>query len=221
MERRTYVSALAALGVLFVFNASAQEHFHLNSAFKYSGRATGLEVTQVQAGGASNTLTVADSGPTPVTGGEVHNFLSDSGTVPNVMAQDLDAVSIGDGGETRTQTWMAHLDARLGTHRITALWVESTAFAAGTGPMVPATGKCNVEGLTVDGLPVAVSGATNQTVELSDGRLVINEQSGVSSAHFGSMTVNALHLYVTGSGSMVAASSKAEIIRPNLVGVVE
>lgn len=212
------VIGIAITTIAVAYHAAAQEHFYLNSACRYSGRATGLNITQVQAGGASNTLAVADSGGTPITGGQVQNFLADSGFIPNVTAEDLNTVTMGSDGTTHSQSWMAHLDARLGTHHLTAIWVESTAVAREGATNVPSLGKSSVEGLTIDGVAVAASGETNQTITLSDGWLVINEQISVSAAHFGSMTVNALHLYVTGSGNLVAASSKAEIIKPSMLG---
>ena len=100
----------------------------------------------------------------------------------------------------------------LGVHRVTALWVESEATATSEFLGVPTSGKSTLEGLTVDGQLVAVTGEANQTIHFPDGFLVINEQTGSSSPHFGTLTVNALHLLVDGVGSIVAASATAEVI---------
>ncbi|MGP8202168.1 MAG: choice-of-anchor P family protein [Limisphaerales bacterium] len=193
----------------------AQENFNLTTTTKYTGRAVALQVAPapVSPGATPPTpMLVADSGDAPLTGGEVHTFYKDAAAIPGVTAQALDAVTIGAGGKNRSQSSLAHLDGRLGTHHITALWVESEAAAAVKSRNVPATGKSTVEGLTLDGNPVAATGEANQTVTFRDGYLVINEQSGTATPHFGTYTVNALHFFVVGSGDIIAASSKAEVI---------
>ena len=108
---------------------------------------------------------------------------------------------------------------KLGNHHVTALWVESEATATSEFFDVPTIGKSSLDGLTVDGQLVTVTGEANQTITFPDGYLVINEQAGSSSRHFGTLTVNALHLLVDGAGSIIAASSTAEVINgptPNL-----
>lgn len=207
---RQWIGVLAALAA---FPALAQEHFNLTTTTKYTGRAFALQVAPAPASPGATPPTpvlVADSGDAPLTGGEAHTFYKDAAAIPGVTAQALDAVTIGADSKNRSQSSLAHLDARLGIHHITALWVESEAAAATRGRNVPATGKATVEGLTVDGDSVAVTGAANQTVTFPDGWLIINEQSGTATPHFGTFTVNALHLFVTGSGNLIAASSKAE-----------
>ena len=99
----------------------------------------------------------------------------------------------------------------MGSHRITALWVEAESVATADFLNVRTEGKCTFAGLTVDGQFVNITGQPNQTITFPDGYLIINEQTGLNSQHFGSLTVNALHLQVDGVGSFTAASSTAEI----------
>jgi hypothetical protein len=209
---RQWIGVLAALAA---FPALAQDHFNLTTTTKYTGRAVALRVAPAPVSPSTTPpppMLVADSGDTPITGGEVHSFFNEAANIPGVTARALDAVTSGVDGKNRSQSSLAHLDARLGTHRVTALWVESEAAAATKGRNVPATGKSTVEGLTLDGNPVTVTGAPNQTVTFPEGYLVINEQSGTATPHFGSLHITALHFFVVGSGNVIAASSKAEVI---------
>ena len=90
--------------------------------------------------------------------------------------------------------------------------MESEAAANAQFLNVPTSGKSSFQGLTVDGQFVTVTGEANQTITFSDGFLVINEQTGLSTQHFGTLTVNALRLLVDNEGSITAASSTAEVI---------
>jgi len=206
---------LGVLAAVAALSARGQENFNLSTTTKYTGRAVALRIElPPERPNASPPAPVlmADSGAAPITGGEIHSFYNDAAPVPGVTAQALDAVTVGAGGRNRTRSSLVHLDARLGLHHITALWVESEAMAATRSHSVTAQGKSTVEGLVVDGQPATITGQTNQTLTFPDGYLVINEQSGASAAHFSSLTVNALHLYVVGSGHLTAASARAEVI---------
>jgi hypothetical protein len=200
------------LAILAPLSAPAQEHFNLVTTTKYAGRAFGLQISPGDLASNSMPINVVDSGPVPTTGGQCQNFLRDGAPVAGVSALELDALTQGDAGANRSQAWLAHLDAKLGTHHLTALFVESEAAATTGKHAVPLRGKSILEGLTVDGQPMTITGKPNQMVALRDGYLVINEEFGSSSPHFRSVTVNALHLSVIGAGSLVAASSRAEVI---------
>jgi hypothetical protein len=116
------------------------------------------------------------------------------------------------GNQNRSQASLSGLDVSLGGHRVTAQWVESVATAQGQFLGVLASGNATVNDLTVDGVTVAVSGEANQTVNLPDGYVIINEQTGSNSRDGGAITVNAIHLVVNGVGSVVAASATAEVV---------
>ena len=61
--------------------------------------------------------------------------------------------------------------------------------------------------LTINGIPITVTGQPNQTISIPGGRLVLNEQI-VSAA---GMTVNALHATVAGVADVVVASATVGI----------
>jgi hypothetical protein len=69
------------------------------------------------------------------------------------------------------------------------------------------TGISSIDRLSVNGVPITVTGAPNQTIYVPGGVLVINEQL-TSSA---STVVNALHLTVDGVADVVIASATAGI----------
>jgi hypothetical protein len=68
-------------------------------------------------------------------------------------------------------------------------------------------GKTNIDGLSINGLPVIVTGLPNQTIAIPGGSVVINEQS-TSPA---STVVNALHIAVGRVADVVIASATAGV----------
>lgn len=209
---------VGALAALLPLAAAAQEDFTLNSSTEYAGQAIALQVVDARSKASPATFVVSDSGHVPINGGEVQNLASDAGSVPDVRAQLLVADTVGEQGASRSKASMTHLDATVGVHHITALWVESKAVAAtGLGGGVRTSGRAQIEGMTVDGQPANVTGQPNQTILLPDGVLVLNERIGSSTSHFGSLTVNGIHLIVPGSGSLIAASAKAEVVHSTML----
>jgi hypothetical protein len=69
-------------------------------------------------------------------------------------------------------------------------------------------GSSYINNLAINGLPVTVTGAPNQTVQIPGGQLVINEQT-ISAT--GSAVVNAIHVVVNGVADVVIASASAGI----------
>jgi hypothetical protein len=71
----------------------------------------------------------------------------------------------------------------------------------------PATATSAVEGLSVNGVAIPITGDPNQTVWIAGGRLVINEQQISATG----ATVNALHVIVAGVADVVIASATADV----------
>jgi hypothetical protein len=182
------------------------QNFNLSPTF--AGHAVALQVNQMGA----DPLVFADTGPVPPAGGQRENSLRETPPLPGVDALLLYAITLGTGSQNHSQASLNFLDMKLGEHHVTALWVESEATATADFLNVPTSGKCIFDGLAVDGQLVTVTGETNQTITFPDGFLIINEQSGLSNQHIGTLTVNALRLFVDGAGSFTAASSTAEVI---------
>jgi len=126
------------------------------------------------------------------------------GSVPALLsAETLHATAIGLSDRVASQASLGNLILGVGTTSIGADAVLAQAEAAAGS----ATGSSVLGNLTLDGVPVDVSGAPNQTISLPGGRLVINEQTATA----GGIVVNALHLVVDGIADVVLGSATAAL----------
>ena len=169
----------------------------------YSGQAT-----VVKANVLGQSVTLADTGPLPSSGGAQEAALL-SASVPGLLtANVLHASTVAGGDKSRSEASVADLDLTAGGHTITAGFLMSRAEARCSAGRASVSGSSDVAQLSVDNQSVAVTGAPNQTVSLpSGGQVVINEQSSSP----GSITVNALHVTVPGIADVVISSSHADI----------
>ena len=127
------------------------------------------------------------------------------GSVPSLLSGDsLHATALGDTSEVASEASLGSLGLSLAGNAISADFVMARAFdVAGIG----ATGQLSIDGLSINGVPVSVTGAANQTVPIFGGTLIINEQQ-IGSA---GALVNALHIIVNGVGDVIIASATAGI----------
>ena len=126
------------------------------------------------------------------------------GSVPALLsAETLHATAIGLSDRVASQASLGNLVLGVGAISIGADAVLAQAEAAAGS----ATGSSVLGNLTLDGVPVDVSGAPNQTISILGGRLVINEQTATA----GGIVVNALHLVVDGVADVVLGSATAAI----------
>jgi hypothetical protein len=99
---------------------------------------------------------------------------------------------------------LADLGLTVAGNSISAAFVMARALAPVSGS--PA-GTSEIDGLTINGVPVDVTGQPNQIVGLLGGRVIINEQSPSSTG----TTVNALHVILDGVADLVFASASAGV----------
>ena len=126
------------------------------------------------------------------------------GSVPTLLsAETLHATAIGLSDRVASQASLGNLVLGIGSTSISADAVLAQAVAAAGS----ATGSSVLGNLTLDGVPVDVSGAPNQTISLPGGQLVINEQTATA----GGIVVNALHLVVYGIADVVLGSATAAL----------
>jgi len=90
----------------------------------------------------------------------------------------------------------------VGGMRIGADLVMARARAAARSPDTTTTA---IEGLTINDVPVEVTGAANQTLQLPGGRIVLNERQNSSN------TVTAMHLVLDGVADLAIASATAKL----------
>jgi hypothetical protein len=164
--------------------------------------------------------------PTPIVSGPVGNLLGattvlgDAGTlvagtsdvlqasgatggVPSLLTGEaLHAVTIGYPDQIDSEASLAALALNVAGTSIGADFVMSRATAvAGSS-----TGASNIDGLSINGMPVPVTGGPNQTIGIPGGVMVLNEQQTLPD---GTLVVNALHAIVSGVADVTVASSMA------------
>jgi len=166
----------------------------------YSGRAFGVSATTPLTG----TMTFADTGPLPPSGG----FLSATPitvTTSVANAQVLLSVTMGFDQQAESQAAVSDVVLLPGSpNQITATILFSQSRATCTG----VSGFSNIASVTVGGRTIAVSGTPNQAVSVPGVlTLIINEQ--VISGN--SITVNALHLTTIDGIDVIVSSAHSDI----------
>lgn len=116
----------------------------------------------------------------------------------------LHATTIGWPDQVASESSVADVAISIAGNAIGADFVMSRASAV---QGAAASGATTVEGLSVNGVAIPVTGAANQTVWIAGGRIVINEQQVSATG----ATVNALHVIVAGVADVVIASATADV----------
>ena len=189
------------------------------SSPSFGGRATAVQVL-VPATGTS--ITLADSGALPASGGGIGAALL-TGSIPSgqtaglvsLAAGTLHSAVVGLVG-TDAEASLANVSLTISGNGITVdfLMARSTA-SCGAGPTV--AGSAQLASLVVNGQTITVTGAANQTVALPNGTAIINEQLPTVAGSTGKLTVNALRVTtrdaLTGQplADVVLATADAEI----------
>lgn len=158
--------------------------------------------------GVTNTLlgataVLGGTGTLPAGSSDVLQASDISGGIASLLSGEaLHAVSIGYPDQIDSEASLAALSMTIGGNSIGADFVMARAQAA-SGTV---TGISNLENLSINGVPVSVTGAPNQTLSIPGGTVVLNEQKRLSD---GTMVVNALHAIVTGVADVAVASAMA------------
>ena len=169
-----------------------------------SGQARVVQTATVDPLGTITTTTLADTG-TLGDAGDIRQSSQLSGNVPGVLSGGvLHATTIGYPDQVDSEASLADLALTVGGNTIGADFVMARAMAIqGVG----ASGAVAISGLSVNGLPIAVTGLPNQTVGIPGGQIVINEQQQSA----GRTVVNALHVVVTGVADVTIGSATAGV----------
>jgi len=129
-----------------------------------------------------------------------------TGAVPSVLtAEALHATTIGGPDQAAAEASLAALRLTVAGYGISAGFVMARAAAILGGG---SAGDTAIDGLSINGAPITVTGQPNQTVPLLGGRIVINEQQAMFPS---GMAVNALHVVIDGVADVVVASATAGI----------
>jgi hypothetical protein len=126
-----------------------------------------------------------------------------TGGIPSLLTgETLHAVTIGYPDQIDSEASLAALALNVAGTSIGADFVMSRASAVAGS----AAGVSNIDGLAINGVPIPVSGAPNQTIGIPGGLLVLNEQQSLPD---GTIVVNALHAIVSGVADVAVASAMA------------
>src|SRR5712664_2298964 len=129
-----------------------------------------------------------------------------TGSVPSTLsAETLSAATISWADQVDSFASLANLNMTVAGVGITA---DSVLAQASQVLGAAGSGSSTLGNLAINGTPIAVTGAPNQTVSIPGGQIVINEQT-ISST--GTAVVNALHVSVAGAADVVIASATAGI----------
>ena len=121
-----------------------------------------------------------------------------------LTAEVPSATTIGYPDQVDSAASLANLALNIAGSTIGADLLTSRASAILNGG---GAGSSSVSNLLLNGAPVPVSGAPNQTVSIPGGQMVINEQLTSPTG----IVVNALHITVGGVADVVIASAVAGI----------
>jgi len=171
-------------------------------AASVTGQARVVEATTFDTGGASRTTVLSDTG-TLNDEIDARDASASAGDVPSLLASGvLHATTIAVPEQVASEASIADLVITAGGMRIGADLVMARARAAARSPD---TTTVAIEGLTINDVPVEVTGAANQTLQLPGGRIVLNERQNSSN------TVTAMHLVLDGVADLAIASATAKL----------
>ena len=195
--------------IALVFGAAhAQAH-----PTQYSGQAT---VVRASVLGVETEL--VNAGPLPAEGGAAEDTLLEAQVPGLLTAQILHASTVGQGQRSESEASVASLSLTAGGNTIAAGFLMARARAECHGGNADVSGSSEIASLVINGRTITVSGEPNQTIQLLNGRVVINEQNVFVDDNLGDIVVNALHVTVFNplGGSplvdVVVSSAHADIL---------
>ncbi len=172
----------------------------------YSGQATALKATAL---GIS--ITLADTGALPSTGGSITRNLANVNVAGLATASALHSETSGSGNSSQSSTHVANLSA-LGL--VSARGISTSSTATCNGSTASTSGDSHFAMLTVAGQQI-VDANPNLAISLPGGiSVIVNEQTSSGDGQgTAQTTVNALHITAPGV-DIVVGSSHSDITCP-------
>ena len=170
-----------------------------------AGQARATQATVTGPLGTTTTTTLSDTGTLGGTN-DARDASLLTASVPSLLdAEVFSAATMSFSDEVDSQASVGNVNLTVAGVGISADSVVSQASSVlGTG----SSGSSIISNLSIAGVNVVVTGDPNQTIAIPGGQVVINEQTTDSS---GTITVNALHVTVTGIADVVIATAVAGI----------
>jgi hypothetical protein len=151
------------------------------------------------------TTTLSDTGTLGGTNDERDTGLV-TASVPSLLSGEvLNAFTYSYPDEVDSGASLGNVNLTVAGVGISADSVVSRAFSMLGGG---SRGSTTIDNLSINGISIFVTGDPNQTIAIPGGQVVINEQTTDPS---GTITVNALHVTVTGVADVVMATAVAGI----------
>jgi hypothetical protein len=190
--------AAAAIAVAFLIWPLAVE------AQTVSGVARAVQATVFNPLLGATTTVLADTGGLAGTS-DALQASAVTGTIPSLLAgKALHATTIGWPDQVASEASLADVALSVAGTVIGADFVMARALAVlGSA----GAGTSNIANLSINGVPIPVSGGPNQTIYIPGGLVVINQQQTSAT----STVVNALHVTVYGVADVVVGSATAGI----------
>ena len=168
-----------------------------------TGAASAVKATVFSLFGGTTTV-LADTGALGGPSDALHASAL-TGNVPSLLTGEaLHATTIGWPDQVASEASLGDLALSVAGTTIGADSVMARALAVLSGG---GGGASDIANLSINGAPIPVSGAPNQTIFIPGGRVVINEQRTSPT----STVVNALHVIVYGVADVVIGSATAGI----------
>ncbi len=168
-----------------------------------TGKARAVQATVLGPLGGTTTV-LADTGALGGPSDALHAS-APTGNVPSLLnGEALHATTIGWPDQVASEASLAALTLSVAGTTLGADSVMARALAVLGSAGV---GVANIANLSINGVPVPLSGGPNQTIYIPGGLVVINEQQTSPT----STVVNALHVVVYGVADVVIASASAGI----------
>ena len=176
-------------------------------------------------GGTTSTITGTVTGTTGTITGTLlgaTTVLGDTGTLvagtTDALGTATDAVSVASllTGEVAQATTIGYPDQIDSQASLAALAlniagvniVADSVLAQAMSLVGGASGSSDISNLSINGVPIGVSGAPNQAIDIPGGVVILNEQQVSPN---GTLVVNALHAIVSGIADVVVGSAMAGI----------
>jgi len=192
--------ALVLIGLL-AWPATAQSP----TASTVTGQATGVQATVFGILGTATTTVLSDSGAIGAINQE-QDVGQDTGSVASLLTADvMNSSTYSYANEVDSEAALGDLNLTVGAVRITA---DSVLAEASQVLGAPSSGRSYIDNLAINGVPIVVTGAPNQTIPIPGGQVVCNEQT---TSQNGTTVVNALHITVNGTADVVISTARVGI----------
>ncbi len=158
----------------------------------------------VQAAVLGTTTALADTGTLGGTD-DAREASQVTGSIPSLLGGEvLHAVTIGWPDQVASEASIGNLGLTVAGTTVSADFVMARTLAVAGAA---AAGRSEIDNLSINGIPIYVTGEPNQAVWIPGGQVIINEQKTSSSG----VIVNALHVMALGVADIIIASATAGI----------